>query len=96
MTTKSKKSTRKPKLDPEKLERLACAIRDHEGGDFDTFLGELKAIEKRIKVHDGFAGGCKITMAGIEAFSNVAGNAGRWMAMTNWANAARRHLNSLT
>jgi len=92
----AKKRARQPKVDPERLDRLACAIRDADGGDFETFLGELRRIEKRIKLHEDFAGGCKVTMAGISAISNIGGTAGKWVVMTNWANAARRQLNKMT
>lgn len=81
--TKPKKA-RRAEVSPDDLRRLAARIEEMKDTRLPELLDELRENEGMVLAQKGTA--TVVSMAGIAATSE----AGRHMALSNWANAARR------
>lgn len=83
------KKARRAEVGPDDLRRLAARIEEMKDTRLPELLDELREAEGMALAQKGTA--TVVSMAGIAATSE----AGRHMALSNWANAARRKANEM-
>lgn len=90
MTKTPKKAATKRKLVAETLTRLATRIEEMKGTRLVDLIHELETEQGAKITYKGPALGWQVRMAGISA----TGTGGQLIALSNWANAARRKVTS--